>query len=173
MLTKKEKVKELYLLYEKPMYYIALAVLKDHQEAEDAVSDSFCKIIVNLDKLKDPKSPQTKSYMIKTVRSCAISAYRKNIQKNQNTAELDENISSNDDCFKRIFADVSQRRLERLLGTLEETDADIIVMHGRDGIPHKEIARRLSMSESNVRKRYERARKTILKNIKEEGAYYE
>ena len=36
-----EKAAELYRLYEKPMYHIAFAVLKDHHQAEDVVSDSF------------------------------------------------------------------------------------------------------------------------------------
>lgn len=168
MHTRKEKIKELYLLYEKPMYYIALAVLKNQQDAEDAVSESFCKIIVNMDKLKDAGSPQTRAYIVKTVKSCAVSVYRKNMRKNENTSELDENLVS-DDCFEDVFDSSSRESLEKLLGTLGDVDADIIIMHGRDGLTHKEITHRLSMSESNVRKRYERARKTVLKTIKEKN----
>lgn len=60
-----EKTAELYRLYEKPMYHIAFAVLKDHHQAEDAVSDSFCKLIAHIDKLSAPESPETRQYIIK------------------------------------------------------------------------------------------------------------
>lgn len=71
------KLEELYRLYERPMYHIAMAILKNHYQAEDAVSDAFGRLISGLDKLDKPESVQTKAYIIKVIRSTAINIYRK------------------------------------------------------------------------------------------------
>ena len=77
----KEKLHILYQLYERPMYHIAYAILHHTQQTEDAVSEAFCKVIVNLDKIGDPESPQTKQYMIQIIRNTSISQYRKMPEK--------------------------------------------------------------------------------------------
>lgn len=38
------------------MYHIAMAILKNHHQAEDAVSDAFGRLIGSLDKLDKPES---------------------------------------------------------------------------------------------------------------------
>ena len=73
-----EKIRELYEIYEQPMFRIAYAVLHDSALAEDAVSDAFIRIIGKLDRLKAPDSPKTKQYIVKTIKSTSINIYRKN-----------------------------------------------------------------------------------------------
>mgnify|MGYP000590374628 CR=1 FL=1 len=41
----KEKLHQLYALYDQPLYRIAYAILHQTEQAEDAVSDAFLKII--------------------------------------------------------------------------------------------------------------------------------
>ena len=72
-----EKIRELYEIYEQPMFRIAYAVLHDSALAEDAVSDAFIRIIGKLDRLKAPDSPKTKQYIVKTIKSTSINIYRK------------------------------------------------------------------------------------------------
>lgn len=43
-----EKLKLLYDIYEQPMYRIAYAILHHTEQAEDAVSDAFLRILKNL-----------------------------------------------------------------------------------------------------------------------------
>ena len=64
-----EKIRELYEIYEQPMFRIAYAILHDSALAEDAVSDAFIRIIGKLDRLKAPDSPKTKQYIVKTIKS--------------------------------------------------------------------------------------------------------
>lgn len=73
-----EKLDHLYNIYEQPMYRIAYAILHHTQQAEDAVSDAFLRIIQNLRKIGDVDSEQTKRYIIRIIRSTAINQYRKN-----------------------------------------------------------------------------------------------
>lgn len=172
MLTSREKLEELYRLYEKPMYYIALAVLKNHHQAEDAVSESFYRIIKHLDKLGEPEEPKTKQYIIKVIKSVAISRYRKNASELKRLVALDETTRA-PDCFEDIFKEDSESTVLKLLSPLNDTDFEIVIMRGRDGLPYSEISEKLSISESAVRKRYERARKRVIENTKERKEFNE
>ena len=60
----KEKLHQLYALYEQPLYRIAYAILHQTEQAEDAVSDAFLKIIPHLDQIESPDSPKTKAFLI-------------------------------------------------------------------------------------------------------------
>lgn len=171
-MTAREKIEELYTLYEKPMYYIALAVLNDHYQAEDAVSESFLKIIEHLDKLNEPDDPRTKQYIIKIIKSVAISKYRKNASEQKRVLPLDESATA-PDSFEDIFEEDKEALVLELLSPLNDVDFEIVTLRGYEDLAYKEISQRLELSESTVRKRYERARKKILQHYEERNNLYE
>ena len=73
-----EKLDQLYALYEQPMYRIAYAILHHTEQAEDAVSDAFLRIMKNLKKIGNVQSEKTKHYIVCIIRSTAINQYRQN-----------------------------------------------------------------------------------------------
>lgn len=176
-MTDKEKLAELYRIYEKPLYRIAYAVLHDHMQAEDAVSEAFCRVIRHIGKIGEPGSPKTKQYMVKVIRSTSFSQYR----RNQMHSEHFEAISTRhaeipdpeDSLTSRIERHSLLETISSLLGILSETDRKIVVWHGRDGLPFAWIAEHLHMSETAVRKRYERARKRMKTQYAKEDEPYE
>ena len=160
------KLEELYRLYEKPMYHIAMAILKNHHQAEDAVSDAFGRLISSLDKLDKPDSVQTKAYIIKVIRSTAINIYRKNFHSADSLDECEEFAagSSSDATFTALQ---NKELADKILSDMDEEDAPPVVLRGRDELPYKEIAGIMSMNEGTVRKRFERAKKSV--QLKFEG----
>lgn len=166
-----EKLKELYQLYEKPFYHIAYAILHHHQQAEDAVSDAFEKIIFHLHKIDKPESPRTKQYMISVIRHTAINQYRKNKRQNQNCTDWDENLyqiaDTNHSLENHIRKQDLREMLTALFSVINETDKQIILLHCQDGMTFGEIAGQLHMKETAVRKRFERARKRMI--LQKEG----
>ena len=162
-MTDKEKLTELYRIYEKPLFRIAYAVLHDHAQAEDAVSEAFYRVMRHIGQIGEPDSPQTKQYMIRVIRSTAFTQYRKNQKHAERFEMLDE--QSNEIADPRPSQHMERvsllETLASLLGILNETDRQIVVWHGREGIPFVRIAERLGMSEATVRKRFERARKRM------------
>lgn len=160
------KLEELYRLYEKPMYHIAMAILKNHHQAEDAVSDAFGRLISSLDKLDKPESVQTKAYIIKVIRSTAINIYRKNSRCADSLDEFEEFTA--DSRSDAPFSALENKELaNKILSDMDEEDARIVVLRGRDELPYKEIAGIMSMNEGTVRKRFERAKKSV--QLKFEG----
>ena len=168
-MTDREKLAELYRIYEKPLYRIAYAVLHDHSQAEDAVSEAFCRVMRHIGKIGDPVSPQTKQYMVKTIRSTSFSQYRWNRRHAERTQVMDEHhaeLPDPDDALtKRIERRSLLDMLTSMLGLLNDPGRQIVVWHGRDGIPFAQIGEHLHLSEAAVRKRYERARKRMKSEI--------
>lgn len=155
-----KKLEELYHLYEKPMYHIALAILKNHYQAEDAVSDAFGRLITKLDRIGVPDSIQTKAYIIKVIKSTAINIYRKNANRVDSLDECEEFAA--DSGSDAPFAEFENKDLaKKILSDMDEEDAKIIILRGREGLPYREIADIMSMNEATVRKRFERAKKSV------------
>lgn len=155
-----EKLHKLYEIYEQPMYRIAFAVLKNSSDAEDAVSEAFINIIRKIGRIGDVNSTKTKSYIVKTIKNSAIDIYRKNRRNYDRTQPIDDNINSIPDSFSGFENETGD--CDRLLDKLNETDRKIILLRCRDELQWRDIAQQMNMTEANLRKRFERARKKLI-----------
>lgn len=152
-----DKLTTLYTLYEQPMYRIAYAVLHDEGLAEDAVSDAFIRILGKLHKFNDCRSEKTRSYIIKVIKSTSINIYRKNKRRFEEEVPIDEARHISD-----ISSDTENKHSVRsLLGSLDEPDRSIVVLRCVREMSWKEVAEKLSLTETNVRKRFERTKKRL------------
>lgn len=158
-----EKVRQLYLLYEQPMYRIAFAVLKHQESAEDAVSDAFIRIISRLGKIGDPASEKTKAYIIRVIKCAAIDQYRKNKIFYSKVQSIDD-----EECTLQIpdNTDVESNVLDRvplqLLENLEPGDRQLVNLRCVHGLSWRDTAKRLSIGEAAARKRFQRIRKRLI-----------
>lgn len=172
-----EKIRQLYRRYEQPMYRIAYAILHQSEQAEDAVSDAFLQILKNLSKIDTPESEQTKHYVVQIIRRTAINQYRKNAKEASRTTPWDERVlqipdETND--TEAIFARaVEQETMASLFDNLRDNEREIVWLHCQKELTFSEIAERLSIRESTARKRFERAKKSILKQIEKGEISYE
>lgn len=152
-----EKITSLYNLYEQPMYRIAYAVLHDEGLSEDAVSDAFIRIIGKLHKFDDCRSSKTKAYIIKVIKSTSINIYRKNKRRLSEEVSIDNAVYIAD-----ISADTENKNhVDNILNTLDEPDRSIVIMRCIKEMSWRDVAQKLSLTESNVRKRFERTKKRL------------
>ncbi len=165
------KLQQLYKTYEQPMYRIAYAVLHNSELAEDAVSDAFIRIIGKLSRIKEVDSPKTKKYIVKIIKSTSINIYRKNKQFYVHELPIDEQTMQIPDPAANAEERAMSGVNDELLKSVSETDRKIIMLRCNDEMSWKEVAGEMSLTESNVRKRFERARKKIIEMRGEE--YYE
>ena len=79
--AEREKFEMLYDAYRNLMFYLANEILGDTQDSEDVVHQSFLKIIGILDKISQPRCPQTRALVVTIVRRTAIDLYRSRKRK--------------------------------------------------------------------------------------------
>ena len=145
--------------YSQVMYRIAYGILRDSALAEDAVQESFIRVIKNFDKIIKGKCPQTKKYFVNIVRSISIDVYRK--RKKQQTLSFDEFEETIADDFKNIENLLDGMEIEVYLFQLPKSYYTILSLKYDNGYSYKEIAEILDIKEENVKKRLQRARNKL------------
>lgn len=162
-----EKIQRIYEIYEQPMYRIAFAVLKNPELAEDAVSDAFVRIIDRLKKIRSPESDKTKAYIVRIIKSTSINIYRKKKRSLIRELPIDDSVvqipDSSLNVEEHVISVMDGQDKRNLLNKLDDTDRNIIMLRCGNEMSWKEVAEHTSMTESTARKRFERARKKLIK----------
>ena len=162
-----DKLKKLYEIYEQPMFRIAFVILKNNEMAEDAVSEAFMRIISKLGRIKIPESEKTKRYMVSTIKNTSINCYRRNSRLLQREMPIDENIIQIPDNKQNIEEIIIKQEnisiIKNMLCDLSETDRMIVNLRCNEEMSWREVAASLSLTEANVRKRFERIKKRLIR----------
>lgn len=83
-------LESMYELYEQGMYRSDYGIPNNREQAEDAVQDSFEKLLKYLPRIDRPDSPNTRQLVLKIVRNTAIDQHRRNHRQNQWMSEQKE-----------------------------------------------------------------------------------
>ena len=155
-------IEECYELYEQKMFRVALAVLHDETLAEDAVQDAFLQLIRHKVYFKKADSDDCKRYIITVIKNASINIYNKRKNENQ-IVSYSDNLETLSDEYTILSEDEKDVEAEctPLMKSLPEkyyAVVDCLVVHD---YTVAETAARLNITEANVRKRYERARKMM------------
>ena len=112
---------------------------------------------------QDPESEECKKYIITVVRNAAIDLFNER-RKSQEISYL----SDDDEVFEQAVLDESEQGTEEhewLVDHMEQLSEDyrrvVLCIAGRN-MSVRETAKHLGISEANVRKRYERAKKKLI-----------
>lgn len=154
----KQKFEILYERYRKLMYYTANKVLGDTRDSEDIVHDAFLKVIEIMDKIDDPKSPQTKALLVTITENKAIDLYRRRRLKKMVSFE-EEYIGVPEPSGIEQVEESSQ--LVKAIASLSGKYREVLLLKYAQGYSMEEIAGMLSMSMENVKKTIQRARKKL------------
>lgn len=157
----------MYELYEQGMYRVAYGVLHNREQAEDAVQDSFEKLLKYLPKIDTPDSPKTQQLVLKTVRNTAIDQYRRNNKQNEWLSQQEQGEETNS--FVKSVED--REFIQQLLNAVPTEYREIIKLRCYYGFSAKETGDILGLSEGNVNKRLERARKLIADRLEWEEEF--
>ena len=165
----KSKFEEVYFIYKHIMFHVANDILKDEHLAEDAVHKSFMKIMKHLDKINEVESTKTKGFVVIVVKHTAIDLYRK--RKSERMVKLDDSVSLE---HKGITVDQEvidkiENPLTSAILSLPQRYSEIILLKYSHGYTDKQIAKLLGLSEENVKKRVQRAKKKLQVSMQEVG----
>ena len=148
--TERSKFELIYNQYKNIMYATAFSILRNEQDAEDAVHQAFVAIIKNISKISDPVCPKTKGYVVTIVENTAINLYRK--KKRHSVILLQEEADG-------ITIEYNgDNELARCIAQLPARYRQVLLLKHYHGYTVPEIAKMLSLSVANVRKIEQRAK---------------
>ncbi len=156
-------IEDCYSLYEQKMYRVAFAILNDSAAAEDAVQDAFVRLMKSKKVFDDAKSDDCKRYIIAVIKSSAINIYR--------VRKKDFRLISLSDHDEILESESNEQELhesidiETILDKLPLKYKDVVKLLVVDNLSVRETAHALNITESSVRKRFERAKKKIKKHV--------
>jgi RNA polymerase sigma-70 factor (ECF subfamily) len=155
-------IEKCYELYEQKMFRVALSVLHDESLAEDAVQDAFLQLIKHEVHFDNAGSDDCKRYIITVIRNASINIYNK--CKNENKiVSYPEDLESVCDREAIETNNIQDEGAEvtPLMNSLPKKYYDVVECLVVRDYTVAETAERLRITEANVRKRYERAKKMM------------
>ncbi|MGX8128541.1 RNA polymerase sigma factor, partial [Clostridioides difficile] len=134
----KSKFEQIYIKYKKLMFYTANNILKDEYLADDAVQNSFIKIIKSISKIGEVDSYATKKYILKVTENTSIDLYRK--VKKQSFLFI-EDVFLNSDILKVSIEikDESNENINSIIASLPKDYHKVILLKFNYYYSNKEI----------------------------------
>ena len=157
----RSKFERLYIEYRDVMYYAAFKILRNEQDAEDAVHQAFVKIAEKIDKVDGTICLRTHGYVITIVENKAIDMYRYK-QKHQ-TLEL------RDDEEGIVIEYNGPNMLTQCMARIPAKYRTVLLLRHYQGFSPKEIAKKMGISEANVKKIDHRAKQKLRDLCEKEG----
>ncbi len=164
---------ELFKTYKEMMLKISTGILHNRSDAEDAVQDAFLRIMNNLETISKIPQKERAFYFASVIENISINILKK---KNRHPSDdIDEyyEIASDYSVEKKADEKILLNEIKSALTALSDRDYGIIYLYYFDRMTPTEIARALDISEKNIHKYIERAKKRLIKILNERGIYYE
>lgn len=158
-------LEELYVKYRQLMFYVANEILDDVQLAEDAVQEAFIRIAKNMHKINCSNPGSTKAFLITVVRNVALSMLKKE-NHYYDFSEYQDLIVDKQEVEKDVLDRLEVKSYISAIRKLPEKYRDILYLHCVQEYTISEISKLLQLSQEVVKKRIQRGRKKILKDIK-------
>lgn len=161
----RQKLADLYRHYQVNMLQIAMSILHQKEDAEDAVQNSILAISRHMDKLGDITDYRTKAYVQTVVRNASIDLYRKNQKADISYEELLIEPIDAFDLEKVVCDNADVRKVLCAIDTLERDYREILTLYYLNEMRPREIADVLNRPYNTVRSQIHRGRKQLLKSL--------
>lgn len=161
--VRRSTLERIYDLYKKDLYITALAMVNNHELAEDIVHTTILKANDHLEKVTDTESNATRSYLITITKNLCRDYFREDMVRGKHmksnipidelitVADIDEFVETN------VIRDENVKEITELIYQLNPNYADIIKLCFYDQMSISEMASILNISKNNVSIRLKRA----------------
>ena len=154
-------------MYSGTMLKVAYGITRDKHLAEDAVQESFLRITKNLERLEDIYSPETRGYILTITRNASLSVLKARNGITNRECPLDEieNVQESCDLEQEVISKVGFEELVSTIRELPKIYADVLYMDWVMDLSIHEISVQLGLQEDTVKKRINRGKKTLQKQL--------
>ena len=151
--------------YQKQMYFVALNILHNHHDAEDAVQSALFRISRQIKRLPQ-NEPSLRAYVLTAAKHAALNLLPKQLKD----ADLDNAIAiSSEDVFDAIAA---SQEYDRLLATIKSLPAiyrEVLMLRYVRQLDTKQIAKLLGHPRGTVQKQITRAKALLVQIYEKES----
>lgn len=155
------KFEILYYKYRSRMISTAFAVLKNKEDAEDAVHDTFIKIARNMRAIGETDTTETLSYVLKATKNTAINFSKKNGIRNKHIQFEDVENMTDEQFLDKLRIQERYEEVIEAISSLDDTYNDVLFYHFVAGMEIKEIADLLGRKSSTVHQQIVRGKRKL------------
>ena len=152
---------QLYLMYSRAMYNIAIRILNNKMDAEDILQESFVKAFERMGDLQD--RDLFGSWLKRIVINNCISLQRK---RKMIFEEVDEDHCGEVEEPDQEMPEVDPAVVHHAIRELPDKGRAVLVLRALEGYSHKEIAEALGITVSTSKTQYSRCLGLLQKKLK-------
>ena len=160
----KRRYEEIYTGHYTRLYYYALHIVNDESVAKDILNDVFAALWKNIATVKPE---QINAYLLTSVRNRSVDHLRHLIMQDQYS---DEYLHTVDEYYDD-YNDEKDRIVEEMLAQLSPPTDEILEMCYLKRMKYAEVAEKLDISTSTVKKHIVKALKILRERYKDKKGY--
>lgn len=164
-----EKMTAIYEKHKNVMYAVALRILKNHRDAEDAVHNAVLPIMRNLNAIKDVDSKDCVYYVTMAVKHISFNMIRDNHIKSIPLSEMEYEFESNENIAESTDADESCKIIYEIIQGMAPEYRDVLILHLYYGLSTSQISDFLNRKHGTVKSQLTRGKKILKSRLKENG----
>jgi len=158
----KKAQKELYDVYSSVLFGVCLRYSNSRADAEDILQEGFIKVFTKINYYTGKGSFE--GWMRRIIVNTAISHYHKN-KKYKENYDIDEIKETDVEGANFDTVDFTKEELFSVINKLPDGYKIIFSLYAIEGYKHKEIAKRLNISENTSKSQYSRAKDKLKKML--------
>ena len=163
--SSEEAFRELISVYKERLYWHIRNMVKDHDDTDDILQNTFLKVYKNIGKFKGDSKLYSWMYRIATNESITFLNKRAKRQK-ISSEELQNQIIDNLESDVYFEGSEIQLKLQRAITTLPEKQQQVFNMKYFEELKYREMAEILDTSEGALKASYHHAVKKIEEYLK-------
>ena len=144
------------------LYRLARIMLKNHEDAEDALQEIYMKLWKNNELIEDLKSPE--AYAMKMMKNLCLDRLKSRKNKTMVAVEEHDIGKENITPFSMVSFDNLKDLMLKLFSTLPEQQRMVIHMRDIEHYSYQEIEQVTGMNVNAIRVNLSRARKSVRGN---------
>ncbi|RRO22581.1 RNA polymerase sigma factor [Flavobacteriaceae bacterium 14752] len=156
---------ELVEVYKERLYWHIRYLLKNHEDTDDVLQNTFIKIYKNIKKFKGDSRLYSWMYRIAKNESLTFLKKRSKMLKISNE-ELQSHIVNNLESDVYFEGDEIQLKLQKAISTLPEKQREVFQLRYFEEIKYQDMAELLQTSESALKSNYHHASKKVEEYLK-------
>jgi len=151
--------------YLSKIWRLAVSVLKNEQDADDAVQDIFLKLWQSCDLWDSNGSASFSTWLYKMALNKCIDIRRSKMRKAETSQDSAPEQTAREDAYKSVLRQELSKSLSVLMKKLPDQQKRVIFLHYFREMNVAEIADYMNASEQSVRSLLKRGRKNLREKV--------